>query len=281
MINTITSTYNFGSVQYDLTARTYVMGILNVTPDSFSDGGMFLNTEKAVKRGLEMVEEGADFIDIGGESTRPGAEVVSLDEELMRVIPVISRLARAVQIPISIDTYKSEVASRALDAGASIVNDISGLHYDHRVADVVAKHQASIVLMHIKGTPKTMQMNPEYQNIVEDICTYLQEGIQLAEDKGIEQIFIDPGIGFGKTTEHNLEIIKHLQEFKRFGYPVLVGPSRKSFIGKILVLPTDQRSEGTAAAVAVAIMSGAIIVRVHDVKEMKRVAQVADAILHG
>jgi len=281
MINTITSTYNFGSVQYDLTARTYVMGILNVTPDSFSDGGMFLDTEKAVRRGVEMVEEGADFIDIGGESTRPGAEVVSLDEELMRVIPVISRLARAVQIPISIDTYKSEVASRALDAGASIVNDISGLHYDQRIADVVAKHKASIVLMHIKGTPKTMQMNTEYQNVVEDICTYLQEGIQLAEDKGIEQIFIDPGIGFGKTTEHNLEIIKHLQEFKRFGYPVLVGPSRKSFIGKILDLPTDQRSEGTAVAVAVAIMNGANIVRVHDVKEMKRVAQVADAILHG
>ena len=280
MISTITSTYKFGSVQYDLTARTYVMGILNVTPDSFSDGGMFLNTEKAVKRGLEMVEEGADFIDIGGESTRPGAEVVSLDEELMRVIPVISRLARAVQIPISIDTYKSEVASRALDAGASIVNDISGLHYDQRVADVVAKHQASIVLMHIKGAPKTMQMNPEYQNIVEDICTYLQEGIQLAEDKGIEQIFIDPGIGFGKTTEHNLEIIKHLQEFKRFGYPVLVGPSRKSFIGKILDLPTDQRSEGTAVAVAVAIMNGANIVRVHDVKKMKRVAQVVDAIIN-
>ncbi len=280
MISTITSPYKFGSVQYDLIARTYVMGILNVTPDSFSDGGMFLDTEKAVKRGLEMAEEGADFIDVGGESTRPGAEVVTFDEELKRVIPVISRLAKAIQIPISIDTYKSEVANLALDAGASIVNDISGLHYDQRIADVVAKHKASIVVMHIKGTPKTMQMNPEYQNVIEDICTYLQEGIQLAEDKGIERIIVDPGIGFGKRIEHNLEIIKHLQEFKRFGYPVLVGLSRKSFIGKIMDLPTDQRLEGTAAAVAVAVMNGANIVRVHDVKKMKRVAQVVDAIIN-
>ena len=278
MINTITSTYNFGSVQYDLTARTYVMGILNVTPDSFSDGGMFLNTEKAVKRGLEMVEEGADFIDIGGESTRPGAEVIGLDEELRRVVPVISRLVNAIEIPISIDTYKPEVASRALDAGASIVNDISGLHYDQRVADVVAKHKASIVLMHIKGTPQTMQLNPEYKNVVEDICSYLQEGIQIAENRGIEQIIIDPGIGFGKRIEHNLEIIKHLQEFKRFCYPILVGPSRKSFIGKILNLPVDERLEGTAAAVAVAVMNGANIVRVHDVKQMKRITQMVDAI---
>ncbi len=273
--------YKFGSIQYDLHARTYIMGVLNVTPDSFSDGGKHFKFEAALKRGLEIVEAGADFIDVGGESTRPGADDVPIDEEIKRVIPVIEKLAKSTQVPISIDTYKSEVAERALDAGAVIVNDISGLHFDQRMADIVNRKKASIILMHIKGTPKTMQMHPEYQNVVEDICTYLQEGIRLANDKGIEQIIIDPGIGFGKTVGHNLEIIKHLKKFKRFGYPVLVGPSRKSFIGKILDLPVDERFEGTAAAVAVAVINGANIVRIHDVKEMKRVTQIVDAILYA
>ncbi len=275
------ATYKFGSVEYDLTRRTYIMGILNVTPDSFSDGGHFYDPEDAVRHALEMIEDGADFIDIGGESTRPGSDAVSIDEELRRVIPVIERLAKLTSVPISIDTYKSTVAHRALEAGAVIVNDISGLHVDVNMADVIAKHEASVILMHIKGTPKTMQEDPQYNDVVEDICEYLHEGILMAERKGIEQIIVDPGIGFGKTLAHNLEIIKRLKEFQRLGYPVLVGPSRKSFIGKVLDLPIEERLEGTSGAVAASIMNGANIVRVHDVKEMKRVAQVVDAIVRG
>ena len=257
------------------------MGVLNVTPDSFSDGGKFYEPEKAVRHGLEMIGEGADFIDVGGESTRPGSESVSVDEEVRRVVPVIERLARETDIPISIDTYKSAVAERALDAGAVMVNDISGLHFDPQLADVVSKHGASLVLMHIRGEPKTMQQNPEYENVVEEIGAYLQEGIRLAENKGIEQIIVDPGLGFGKNLSHNVEIIRKLSEFQRFDYPVLVGPSRKSFIGMILDVPVEERLEGTAAAVAVSIMNGANIVRVHDVKLMKRVVKVVDAIVRG
>lgn len=254
------------------------MGILNVTPDSFSDGGRYFDLEAAVRKGLEMVEDGADFIDVGGESTRPGSEPILLEEELRRVLPVIERLAKAAAIPISIDTYKSEVARRALGAGAVVVNDISGLHFDPRIADVAAEHRASLVLMHIKGTPRTMQWNPEYDNVVEEVCDYLAEAISIAERRGVSQIFVDPGIGFGKRLEHNLELFRRLGEFKRFGYPVLVGPSRKSFIGRILELPVEERLEGTAAAVAASILNGASVVRVHDVKEMKRVARVVDAI---
>jgi dihydropteroate synthase len=257
------------------------MGILNVTPDSFSDGGHFYDPEDAVHHAMVMIEEGADFIDIGGESTRPGSDAVSVEEEFRRVVPVIERLAKLSSVPISIDTYKSAVAARALDAGAVIVNDISGLHFDANMAEVVARHQASVILMHIKGTPLTMQADPQYDDVVEDICEYLHEGIMTAERKGIQQIMIDPGIGFGKTLMHNLEIIKQLKKFQRLGYPVLVGPSRKSFIGNILDLPVDERLEGTAAAVAASIMNGANVVRVHDVKAMKRVAQVVDAIVRS
>lgn len=279
MIQTSTMTYRFGSVLYDLNSRAHIMGILNVTPDSFSDGGRYVNVDLAVNHAMKMVEEGADFIDVGGESTRPGSKPISLDEELHRVIPVIEQIANSTRIPISIDTYKSEVAKRALDAGAEIVNDISGLHFDPKIAEIAASHQASVVLMHIKGTPRTMQVNPEYTNLIEDICSYLQTSVQLAKDKGVEQIILDPGIGFGKTVEHNLEILKRLEEFKKFGFPVLIGPSRKSFIGKILNVPVDQRLEGTMAAVAVGIMNGANIVRVHDVREVKRVAQIVEAII--
>ena len=279
MQTTSTTKYKFGAVEYDLTARTYIMGILNVSPDSFSDDGHFSDPEDAVRHALEMIEQGADFIDVGGESTRPGSEPVPFDEELRRVIPVIENLAKLTDIPISIDTYKSTIADRALDVGAVIVNDISGFHFDSIIADIIAKHNASAVIMHIKGTPKTMQENPQYDDIVEDICDYLHESINLAERKGIEQMIIDPGIGFGKTIEHNLEIIRRLKEFQRLGYPILVGPSRKSFIGKILDLPVGERLEGTAAAVAASIMKGADIVRVHDVKQMKRVVTVVDAIV--
>lgn len=273
--------YTLGLKTYDLYSRTHIMGVLNVTPDSFSDGGKFFDLDKAVRHGLEMVEHGADFLDVGGESTRPGSERISVEEELRRVVPVIERLAKSVDVPISIDTYKSEVAGRALDAGAVIVNDISGLHFDSMMVEVVVQKRASVILMHIKGTPLTMQNNPTYNDVIEEICSYLHEGIQRAEDRRIEQIIVDPGIGFGKTVEHNLTILKNLKEFQRFGYPVLVGPSRKSFIGKILDLPIEERREGTAAAVAVAIMNRANIVRVHDVKEMKRVATMVDAIVRS
>ena len=277
--DTSTFVYTFNDRKYDLSARTHIMGILNVTPDSFSDGGRFLDAERAVARGLAMAKEGADIIDVGGESSRPGSDPIPLEEECRRVLPVIERLAGETSVPVSVDTYKSEVAARALDAGAVIVNDISGLHFDSRLADVAAEHGASIVLMHMQGSPKTMQVDPAYEDLIGEIRSYLQQGITLAESKGIGQIFVDPGIGFGKTLQHNLEIIRNLSEFHSLGYPVLVGPSRKSFIGMISNVPVDKRMEGTAAAVAAAIMNGAHIVRVHDVAQMKRVAEVADAVV--
>jgi dihydropteroate synthase len=256
------------------------MGILNVTPDSFSDGGRFYTREQAVRRGLEMVEEGADFIDVGGESTRPGSEPVPVEEELRRTIPVIERLANSTGIPISIDTTKSAVASQALDAGAVIVNDISGLRFDPALADVVARNRASLVLMHMGGTPKTMQEHPEYDDVMAAILEFLGDQVRLASQKGIGQIIVDPGIGFGKSVSHNTEIIRRLGELQAIGRPVLIGPSRKSFLGKILDLPVGERLEGTAAAVAASIMNGANIIRVHDLKQMKRVAKTVDAIIH-
>lgn len=256
------------------------MGILNVTPDSFSDGGRYLDTDKAVKRALEIEKEGADIIDIGGESTRPGALPLSHEEELGRVIPVIEKLKNRLRIPISIDTYKAEVARAAIQAGASIINDISGLRFDPDIATVAAEYDVPVVIMHIKGTPGNMQVNPVYQDLIGEILHFLEDGISIAQKAGIDEdmIIIDPGIGFGKTFEHNLEIINRLDEFKSLGMPVLFGPSRKSFIGKILDLPADDRLEGTAAAVAIGIIKGANIVRVHDVSSMVRVARVADAI---
>jgi dihydropteroate synthase len=275
------SPFTFGSVTYDLSSRTFIMGILNVTPDSFSDGGRYFDSDTAVAHGLKMVEYGADFIDVGGESTRPGSAPLSVEEEIRRVIPVIEKLSNECDIPISIDTYKSEVAEAALDAGATIVNDITGLHLDERLPLIIAKYSASAVLMHIKGTPKTMQVNPQYDNVVEEIISYLRKSISFAQNAGVDQIIIDPGIGFGKSLEHNLVIIQQLKQFQQLGCPVMVGPSRKSFIGTILDLPVEQRLEGTAAVVAVSIMNGASIVRVHDVKEMKRVAMVTDRIIRG
>jgi len=273
--------FHFGSIKYDLSSRTHIMGILNVTPDSFSDGGKFQNVDQAVRYAMKMVEDGADIIDVGGESTRPGSEPVPLDEELRRVIPVIERLVKLTNIPISVDTYKSEVAERALNSGAVIVNDISGLQFDKSMSKTVAQLKASIILMHIKGTPRTMQIAPEYKNLIEDVCSYLETSVRIAKENKIEQIIVDPGIGFGKTLQHNLEILRRLNEFKRFGFPILIGPSRKSFIGKILDLPVDQRLEGTIAAVVVGVMNGANIVRVHDVREVKRAVQVIDAIMRS
>jgi dihydropteroate synthase len=268
----------------DFSEKTYIMGILNVTPDSFSDGGLYLDRDKAVTRALRMEDEGADIIDVGGESTRPGSEAVPVDEEIKRVVPVIEEVAKRVKVPISIDTYKSRVAELAIQAGASIVNDISGLRFDRRMPDVVARHGVAVVIMHIKGTPKDMQQNPTYTALIPEIIEYLRGGIMIARRAGVaeERIIIDPGIGFGKTVEHNLEIIRRLDEFTGLEKPILIGPSRKSFIGTTLGgLPVTERLEGTAAAVAIGIFNGANIVRVHDVREMARVARMADAIRRG
>ncbi len=254
------------------------MGVLNVTPDSFSDGGKFLDLDAAVRRGIELVEEGADFVDVGGESTRPGSDAVPMEEELRRIIPVIQQLAKRTDVPLSVDTYKSAVAAAALDAGAVLVNDISGLTFDSRMAETVAHHGSSLVIMHIKGTPKTMQQNPTYENVVLEVKQFLHDQCEIARRAGVRQVLVDPGIGFGKKLNHNVEVIRRLSEFDSLGYPILVGPSRKSFIGMILDLPVTERLEGTAAAVTACILNGAHVIRVHDVKEMKRVAAVSDAL---
>ncbi len=260
--------------------RTLIMGVLNTTPDSFSDGGLFLNEDDAVKHALKMVKEGADIIDIGGESTRPGAKGVALDEELARTIPVIKKLAEKTNVLISIDTAKSDVARKALEAGASIVNDITGLKGDSHMAEVAAEFNATVVLMHIKGTPRTMQQNPVYKDLINEIIKSLKESIEIAETAGIDKdkIIIDPGIGFGKTTEHNLEIIDQLARFKALKKPILIGVSRKSFIGSVLDVEPDKRIMGTASSCALAIANGADIIRVHDVSEMKQVTRMTDAI---
>ncbi|HGE72100.1 TPA: dihydropteroate synthase [Candidatus Poribacteria bacterium] len=267
----------------DIGHRTLIMGILNVTPDSFSDGGLFVSIESAIEHANKMIEDGADIIDIGGESTRPGAEAVPVDVELNRVIPVISELSKSTNICISIDTYKSSVAKIAIDNGACIVNDISALS-DPDMAGVVAKSGVPIILMHKKGSPKDMQISPHYDSLIDEIIQYLQDKISIAEKSGIspDKIVIDPGIGFGKTVEHNLEILRRLGEFKSLGKPILIGTSRKSFIGKILNIddPKD-RVDGTSATVAIAIANGADIIRVHDVRQMKMVARMADAIVRG
>jgi dihydropteroate synthase len=260
--------------------RTLLMGVLNVTPDSFSDGGLFFDKDKAISHGLRMVEEGADIIDVGGESTRPGSKPIELEEELRRVIPVIESLAKEIDVPISIDTYKSGVAQRAIEAGAEIVNDISGLHFDPDLAKVVAKGNIPLILMHIRGTPETMQKNVHYDSIFSEILQYLKDSIQRAESAGLDprQIIIDPGIGFGKTVEDNLLIIKNLHEFRILGKPILLGISRKSFIGKILNTEVGDRLEGTLSSMAIGVLNGAHIIRSHDVNQAKKAIAVADAI---
>jgi dihydropteroate synthase len=261
--------------------KTLLMGVLNVTPDSFSDGGLFLDKEKALARGLEMVEEGADLIDIGGESTRPGTKPLGEEEELRRVLPVIESLARRINVPISIDTYKAGVARGAIQAGAEIVNDISGLQFDPGLAEVAARHKVPLVLMHIRGTPETMQKDLRYNSLFSEILLSLRTSIEKAEAAGVDpgQIVIDPGIGFGKNLEQNLLILKHLSEFRILGRPLLLGTSRKSFIGKILGTPdSSERLEGTLASIAIGILNGAHIIRCHDVPQAKKAMAVADAI---
>jgi len=278
---------NYCTYEFEIKARNYrinvppvkIMGILNVTPDSFSDGGKYYTVENAVKRVHEMVREGADIIDIGGESSRPFSSPVSEEEELGRIIPVLENLDD-LKVPISIDTYKPRVAEEALKRGASIVNDIYGLRKEG-MAEVIKDYDAAVVIMHMKGEPKNMQLNPTYEDTVADIIRFLRNRIEFAISKGIEEdkIIIDPGIGFGKRVEDNLVILKNLNSFKSLGKPILIGTSRKSFIGKILNLDIEERLEGTIASNIVAVLKGASIVRVHDVKENIRAIKIAEAIM--
>lgn len=275
---------------FDWGDRTYIMGVVNVTPDSFSGDGLGDDVEAALAQAERMIEEGADLIDVGGESTRPGSEPISAEEELGRVVPVIEALAQRVDIPISIDTYRAEVAEEALAAGAHLVNDVWGLRMEPQIAEVSARHQVPLVLMHNRSRPKDAAqtarlggryLGVEYEDLMADVIRELRDSISLAVEAGVERekIIVDPGIGFGKTVEQNLQLMANLAEVKVLGRPILLGPSRKSFIGYTLDLPLDERVEGTAAAVAVGIANGADIVRVHDVKEMVRVARMTDAMV--
>ena len=258
-----------------------VMGIVNVTPDSFFDGGRFYDPQEAVAHAIRLVEEGADLLDIGAESTRPGALPVDEEEEHRRLIPVVAAVAKAVSVPISVDTSKAAVARAAIDAGAVMINDVTALHSDTTMADVVAKAGAGLVLMHMQGTPESMQRAPHYDDVVEDIARFLAERARFAMDRGVarERIVLDPGIGFGKTLAHNLDLLANLHAFLHLGFPLLVGPSRKGFIGQLTNQSVEGRAWGTAGVVALAVEHGASILRVHDVAQMKDVVSVAGAIV--
>lgn len=294
MLRTRASALRVRNVEFVWGRRTYVMGIINVTPDSFSGDGLLRRSrdwvEAAVTQALRFVEDGADILDVGGESTRPGAQPIDAAEEKRRVLPVIRALREVTDVPISIDTYKADVAAAALDAGADMVNDVWGLRMDPEMAPLVARRRVPVVLMHNRSRPKNAVQEArlggryvgiEYENLIEDIKRELMESVALAHAAGVpdDLIILDPGIGFGKTVEQNLELIDRLDEIKALGYPLLVGPSRKSFIGYTLNLPPEERVEGTAAAVAICIDRGADIVRVHDVRYMVRVARMTDAIV--
>lgn len=260
---------------------TRVMGILNVTPDSFSDGGRFLRTEDAFAQARRMAAEGADILDVGGESSRPGADAVGEQEELDRVVPVVERIATEIDVPISIDTYKPAVARACLAIGASMINDITGLE-DPEMASVAADASAAVVIMHMRGRPQTMQSDLAYDDLIGEIRGFLAERISRAHDAGVGEIIVDPGIGFGKSAEQNFEILARLADFVRLGVPVLIGPSRKSFLGSLpSALPAEERLEGTLAAVAIGVVNGASIVRVHDVAAAKRTVEVVDAVLRA
>ncbi len=267
--------------------RTLVMGVLNVTPDSFSGDGLLTGPgwlDRVVEVGRQMVADGADLLDVGGESTRPGADPVPLGEELRRVVPAVEALRQAVDVPLSVDTTKAEVARQALRAGADLVNDISALRFDPDMARVVADAGCGVVLMHMKGTPKDMQRDPHYRDVVAEVRDFLEERVRWAQRQGIprERVVVDPGFGFGKRPEHNLELVRHLRTFRELGCPVLLGPSRKSTVGWLLGgLPPAERVEGTAAVVALAVAFGVDVVRVHDVRAMVRVVRVADALVRG
>jgi dihydropteroate synthase len=276
-------TIRWSHFRLDLDRRTHVMGVLNVTPDSFSEGGLFFDTDRAIEQGISMVRDGADLIDVGGESTRPYSERTPVEEELRRVIPVIEALRGEVKVPISIDTVKAKVAEEALRAGASVVNDISALRFDPDMTRVVSEAGVPIIFMHMKGTPEHMQDNPVYQSLVPEIIAFLKDALERAAKGGIgqEMTIVDPGIGFGKTFDQNLEIIRDLREFQMLGRPILIGTSRKAFIGHILKKKAGERETGTSATVAAAVMNGAHIVRVHHVKNAVETVKVIDAIKRG
>ena len=257
------------------------MGILNVTPDSFSDGGQFNSAQEAVDHALKMINDGVDIIDIGGGSTRPGAKPVPLKEELKRIKPVIKAIRQQTDCLISIDTYKASVAEVALDLGADIINDISSLSYDKNMANLVSTRKVPIILMHMQGSPQNMQLNPSYNNLINDLILFFKTKIEIANKAGVlnNMIILDPGIGFGKQMEDNFEIIRELKQIKAMGYPILLGPSRKSFIGEVLNLPVEERLEGTMASITVGIINGANIVRVHDVIETKRTISIVEKLL--
>jgi dihydropteroate synthase len=263
--------------------QSLIMGILNVTPDSFSDGGQFLNKNSAIGHALKMIEEGADIIDIGGESTKPFSSPVSLDEELSRVLPVIEDLRKETDICISIDTTKSEVANQALEMGASIINDVSAMEFDKKMIDIALKFDCPIVLMHMKGIPKNMQENPHYSSLISEIITYLNARIDFVLSKGIDRkkIIIDPGIGFGKSVENNFEIINNLNQFVDLGYPVMLGASRKSFIGITLDVPEDKRVEGSLAANIIGFQKGVSVFRVHDVDQTRKALTITKKIFNS
>jgi dihydropteroate synthase len=268
--------------QHILGHKTWFMGVVNITPDSFSDPGECLDKDRAVEKGLEMEKQGADILDIGGESSRPGSDPVSEEEELKRIIPVIAELRKRTKILISVDTTKAKVAEEALAAGADIVNDISAFRFDDRMPLLVSDSGAPVILMHMKGVPKTMQSNPYYEDLYQEIRCFLEERIATATAYGIqrEKIIIDPGIGFGKSMRHNLAIINNMDFLENLDRPILLGISRKSFIGKILNLPPQERSEGTIASAVLSVLKGAHILRVHDVERVKRAITVAEAILN-
>jgi len=272
--------FNFNGKSWTLGTRPLLMGVLNVTPDSFSDGGLYLNCETALEHALQMARSGADLLDIGGESTRPGAEPVPADIEKKRVLPVIKELASKTQIPLSVDTSKPSVAQAAIEAGASIINDVTGMR-DPGMKEILKNSEAGFILMHMRGTPKTMQEHTEYKDLISDITDYFQERLQAIYRAGISRnrIVLDPGIGFSKTAEQNLQILANLTEFRKLGRPVLAGPSRKSFIAHLLTDKDEERRRwGTAGSVAAAVMTGADIIRVHDIAEMRDVLTVATAI---
>lgn len=269
--------------EFDLDSRTFIMGVLNVTPDSFFNGGHYFTIDNAVKHGQRMAREGADIIDIGGESTRPFSDPLPLDEELRRVIPLIKALSQEIDIPISIDTYKSEVASQALEAGAKMVNDISAMRFDPAMVQLVASAGVPIVLMHMKGTPKNMQVNPVYGDLLGEIIGFLHKVTEKAVSLGIRRdlIIIDPGIGFGKSFDDNLTVLRDLHRISSLGYPILVGTSNKAFIGHVLDLPVESRNTGTMATIAAAVMNGANIIRAHNVRAAKETVTIIDAIKSG
>lgn len=283
------SVLKIGNKDFEIGKRTIIMGILNVTPDSFSDGGEFFSLEDAVKHAIQMEKEGADIIDVGGESTRPGSKAISLYKEMNRVIPVLKELVKKIKIPISVDTYKSEIAKKTLDLGVNMINDISALRGDKNLASVVADFNVPICLMHMKGEPRNMQVKPVYNDVVKEIRDFLKERSEYAISNNIkkEKIIVDPGIGFGKRTgkgiEDNCEILRRLSELKDLGFPIMVGASRKTFIGNICggdkPLPVTDRLEGSLASACIAVVNGADIVRVHDVKKTRRCIDIVDCII--